>query len=74
MRKRKYPPVGYTERLNEVMMQQDLTQSELARKIGASHSAVSSWTLGDTVTDITTFAKLTKVLGVSADYLLFGRR
>lgn len=74
MRRRKYPPAGYTERLNEVMMQQDLTQSELARRLGVAHSSVNAWTLGDTVTDVTTFAKLTKILGVSADYLLFGRR
>lgn len=73
MRGKNYPPQGYTERLNEVMRQQGITQSELARRIGSSHTAVNSWANGDNVTDITTLARIAKTLGVSADFLLFGR-
>ena len=50
----------------------DLTQAELAEKLGISYQAVSSWERGASMPDIGKLVDLARLLGVTVDYLLSG--
>lgn len=52
----------------------DITQSELAEKMGVSDKAVSKWERNLSYPDITLTPKLAKELGVTVDELLNGER
>ena len=59
-------------RLSEARRQKDMTQMELAEKLGISFQAVSSWERGNTMPDIAKLPDIADILGVSVDYLLGG--
>lgn len=49
------------------------SQSELAKKVGVTKSAVSQWELSQTANvKLETFLKLCEVLGARPEYLIFG--
>lgn len=48
----------------------DMTQEELAEKIGASNSQVSSWESGRNIPSIPYLRKMSCLFGVSIDYLI----
>ena len=50
----------------------NLTQSDLAQKIGVSSKAVSKWETGKDLPDISLIEPLSKVLGVSVMKLMSG--
>ena len=50
--------------------ERDMTQAELAERIGITDKAVSKWERDLSCPDITTIPKLAEILGVSADELL----
>lgn len=54
----------------ECRQNMNLTQEELAGRIGVTPQALSKWERGSSFPDITLLADLCQVLGVSADYLL----
>lgn len=48
----------------------DLTQADLARKLGVTRSGVNAWEMGITVPSTQFVAALAELFEVSADYLL----
>lgn len=50
--------------------EKELTQEELARKLGVTFQAVSKWETSQTLPDITLLPGLSKILGISIDKLL----
>ena len=57
-------------RVSALRKQRDMTQLELADKMGVSYQAVSSWERGSTMPDISRLPEISQVLGVSIDELL----
>jgi len=51
-----------------------LSQIDLARELGVSHQHVSRIELGDATPSLEMLLKLSRKLGVSADYLLTGKQ
>ena len=67
-------PVSYThlERLRAARIEQGFTQEELAKAIGVTKSTMAKYDRGDLEPNISNIMKLSQVLCVSVDYLLFG--
>jgi len=57
-------------RISELRKQQDMTQLELADKMGVSYQAISSWERGATMPDISRLPEISQILRVSIDELL----
>jgi len=57
-------------RLKELRNANNLSQAQLARKLGISKSAVNAWEMGISKPHIEYLAELSRVYGVSADYIL----
>ena len=57
-------------RISALRKERDMTQLELADKMGVSYQAVSSWERGTTMPDISRLPEISQVLGVSIDQLL----
>ncbi|MCL2571204.1 MAG: helix-turn-helix domain-containing protein [Defluviitaleaceae bacterium] len=57
-------------RISELRKQRDMTQLELADKMGVSYQAVSSWERGSTMPDISRLPEISQILEVSIDQLL----
>lgn len=53
----------------ELRRRTQLTQAELAEKLNYSDKAVSKWECGDAVADILVLKKISKLFGVTIDYL-----
>ncbi|MFY9177134.1 MAG: helix-turn-helix transcriptional regulator [Caldicoprobacterales bacterium] len=62
--------MGFPERLAKLRMEFNMTQKELADKIGVSRAAIGMYEIGRRDPDTDTIIKLTKIFGVSADYLM----
>lgn len=58
------------KRLRECIKQSELTQKEIAQKIGVSYQTVSKYMRENIFPALDTFAKLCHVLDVRADYIL----
>lgn len=58
------------ENLKEIRMSKNITQSELAEKLGADKSFVSNIENGKTNPTLSTITSLAKALGVSTNELL----
>ncbi len=58
------------EKLQKLRKDQKMSQEELASKITVSRQAVSKWELNEALPDTENIIQLSKVLGVSIDYLL----
>ena len=63
----------WNERIAAARKAAGLTQEALGEKLGVSRQAVSKWESGQAVPDLDTVSQLCLALGLSADYLLFGR-
>ena len=62
------------KRISDLRKQKGLKQDELAEKLGISPQAVSKWENDLTCPDISLLPELAKILGVSIDELLTGKR
>lgn len=60
----------YGDKIRELRRKANLTQSQLAKKIGVSTGAVGLWEVNKREPDSTTLLKLSKEFNVSIDYLL----
>ena len=69
-----YPPEGFTERLYRSFLKSGLEITQVSNMTGLARSSVYSYILDGVSPNVSALAKLCKVLGVSADYLLFGKR
>ncbi len=56
--------------LKEKRKELGMTQEELAQQLNVTRSAISNWEIGRNYPDIQTIIDLSKILGVSLDYLL----
>ena len=66
--------VGFADRLNEAISDIGMPQKQLAEKIGMERKTVSMRVNGYSMPNSLILARICKVLNVSADYLLFGKR
>ena len=64
--------IGFADRLNQAMYDKDINATQLGRLVGMERKTVYSWQWGDSMPNSLILARICKVLGVSADYLLFG--
>lgn len=64
----------FCDLLFELRKEKNLTQSELAEKLGITNKAVSKWETGDAMPDTAQLLPLAEILGVSVDELLRGER
>ena len=60
----------FCERLKLLRIDKKLSQPALANLVGVSKGMISFWENGINEPTITNLIKLTKIFGVSADYLL----
>jgi transcriptional regulator with XRE-family HTH domain len=60
------------ERIKKIRKEKELTQYELADKVGTTHCSISMWEEGKRNMSVYYFARLCKALDVSADYILYG--
>mgnify|MGYP004678848699 CR=1 FL=1 len=59
-----------SEKLKELRKNQNLTQSDIAKKLGITRSSVNAWELGISIPSTRYIVELSELFGVSADYLL----
>lgn len=59
-----------TERLNQLMEEQQISQIELSKKIGIASGSISNYSNGTRLIKVEILPKLAKALGTSTDYLL----
>ena len=57
-------------RLLQYRKKHNLSQEELANKIGVSRQAVSKWESAQSIPDLQRVIQLSEIFGVSTDYLL----
>lgn len=62
----------FHERLRAARIEQGFTQEELAKAIGVTKSTMAKYDRGELEPNISNIMKLSQVLCVSVDYLLFG--
>jgi len=62
--------VGFGERLKKIRKEKNLTQEEVAEKIGVSGQAVSKWEKGECLPDVYNLKLLGKLYRISVDNLL----
>lgn len=58
------------ERIRALREQANMTQSELARKLGITRSSVNAWEMGISVPSTQYLMRLAEIFQVSTDYLL----
>lgn len=61
------------KRIRKIRKSKKLTQYELADQTGTTHTSISCWEKGKRYMNIYYLMRICKVLGISADYLLFGK-
>ena len=61
------------ERIYELRKAKDLSQEELAEKLGVSRQSVSKWENGTAVPDTENALAMSKIFGVTTDFLLTGQ-
>lgn len=59
-----------SEKIKFLREQRELTQSELAKKLGITRSSVNAWELGISAPSTQYLVELSSFFGVSTDYLL----
>ena len=62
--------INMAERIRFLREQHGMTQTDLAKKLGISRSAVNLWEMSVSVPSIANIIEMTKIFHVSADYLL----
>ena len=58
------------EKIQALRKQNNWSQEELAVKLGVSRQSVSKWESGTSIPDLERIIKISRVFGVSTDYLL----
>lgn len=58
------------ERIKSLREKLELTQAEIARRLGISRAGVNAWEMGLSVPSTQYVVELAKIFGVSTDYLL----
>lgn len=58
------------EKIHQLRKEKGLSQEELAGQLTVSRQAISKWELGESTPDTENVVQLSKIFGVSTDYLL----
>jgi len=58
------------EKIHQLRKRLGISQEELASQITVSRQAISKWELGESIPDTENIVQLSKIFGVSTDYLL----
>jgi len=58
------------EKIHRLRKEKGLSQEELAGQLTVSRQAISKWELGESIPDTENVVQLSKIFGVSTDYLL----
>lgn len=74
MRKRTRRLIGFSDRLARAIYDSGLTCTEIANRVGCERKSIYAYRDNESNPDVFTVASLCCVLGVSADYLLFGKK
>ncbi len=61
------------ERIYELRKSKELSQEDLAEKLGVSRQSVSKWETGAVVPDTENALKMSEIFGVTTDFLLTGK-
>ncbi len=61
------------ERIYELRKSKELSQEDLAERLGVSRQSVSKWETGAVVPDTENALKMSKIFGVTTDFLLTGQ-
>lgn len=69
-RPRRYHNMKLGEKLQRLRRQSGLSQEQLAARLAVSRQAVSKWELNETMPDTENVIQLSRLFGVSCDYLL----
>lgn len=62
--------LNIADRIRYLRDKAGMTQTDLARRLGISRSAVNSWEMSLSTPSVSNIVELTKIFHVSADYLL----
>ena len=62
--------IDIAERIKNLREKTGMTQTDLAKKLGVSRSAVNSWEMSLSFPSTANIIEMTKIFHVSADYLL----
>lgn len=65
-----YKFTEFGKRLDAVMFRQDISNQELARQMYVAVSTISGYRTGRRSPNVADLATLSKILGVSSDYLI----
>lgn len=60
----------YSNRIKELRIENKLSQSQLAEKLGTTNSTICDWERGRTEPDIEMLKKLASFFSVSTDYIV----
>ncbi len=58
------------DKITYLRKENNMTQEELAHKVGVSRQSVSKWEAGGALPDLDKLLKISKLFGVSTDYLI----
>ncbi|MCL1880826.1 MAG: helix-turn-helix domain-containing protein [Oscillospiraceae bacterium] len=61
---------GLSDKIRKLRTQKNLTQSQVAKRLGITKNAVNSWENSASSPTLKNIAELAWILGVSTDYLL----
>lgn len=61
------------ERANKAYYESGLTQKQIAERANVSVTTVQGLLWGNHITTVVNFGKICKAMGVSADYVLYGK-
>ncbi len=60
----------FSEQLKKIMFEQDITQQELASRLGVTQTIISRWVRGSFNPNMNSIKKISSVLGVPVTYLM----
>lgn len=60
----------FNQRIRELRVSQNMSQVELARRLGVTKQSVSNWENDNIMPSIELLIRIARVFGVSTDYLL----
>ena len=65
-----FDTVKIGKRIAELRKKRDMTQFEIADRLGISYQAVSNWERGNSMPDIAKLPELAEIFGVTVDEIL----
>lgn len=73
MKKKQYPYHEIGERLSDLMYEHNMTDEELAKRIGKERKSICHYRHNESEMGVVTLMKICSVLNTTPNYLLYGR-